>query len=506
MPLGLSMRRRLPRALILLGWAALMAKLLAQEVFPGLWHTRLAGYRAHFSDRPPLTERWLLVRVGDVPVGYSQSRTDFRAENGRERIFMENRTFLRLALLGQPRVLSLAAAAELDGEYRLQRFDLQLESAPYRFRADGRRAAGNRFDVTIETPALKEVFPVAIPDDTVLYSPLGELSLARLSPGRSLRLRVFDPISLSAADLVLQALRRETIELDGERREATLARAEYRGLEIRSWIAPDGGVLRQETPFGWTLEATSPEKALAAARAVRAAPDILAVAAVPIAGGAAPDLDARVLTLRLAGAPGLARHPADLPRQTVVAAGDDMLTLRLVAAPDRPAPDGGLTPEQRARWLAATPFVPSDHPELRGRAAAIAEGAPDPLAAAEALNDWLYRHIRKQPSPGLPSALDVLREREGDCNEHTVLFVALARALGIPARIFVGIAPHEGAFYYHAWPAIYADGWVEMDPTLGRRRVGAAHVALAEGEFEGPMALAGLIGRLRAEVLDASGD
>ncbi len=500
------MRRRLPRALILLLWAALMARLLAQEVFPGFWRTRLAGYRDRFAGGPPLAEQWLRIRVQDTPVGYSHTRIDFRTEDGRDRILVENRTFLHLALLGQTRALAVVSSAELDGEHRLQRFEMQLESAPYRFRAEGRRAAGNRFEIGIETPALRESLSVAIPDDAILYSPLGELALARLAPGRSLRLRVFDPVSLSTADLVLRALRREEIELDGERRAATLVLTEYRGLEIRSWIAPDGRALRQETPFGWTLEAAAPEAALAAARARRAAPEILTLAAVPIAAGAPPDLDARALWVRLSGAPALARHPDFFPRQTVIAREADALTLRLIAAPERLAPEGGLTPEQRRKWLEATPFVPSDHPEIRRQAEAIAGGAHAPLAAAEALNEWLYRHIRKTPSAGLPSALDVLREREGDCNEHTYLFVALARALGIPARIFVGLVPHDGAFYYHAWPAVYADGWIELDPTLGLRRVGAAHIALAEGEFEGQMALAGLIGRLRAEVRDASGD
>ena len=39
----------------------------------------------------------------------------------------------------------------------------------------------------------------------------------------------------------------------------------------------------------------------------------------------------------------------------------------------------------------------------------------------------------------LPSALEVLKTRVGDCNEHTTLYVAMARSLGIPARIAVGL-------------------------------------------------------------------
>ena len=52
----------------------------------------------------------------------------------------------------------------------------------------------------------------------------------------------------------------------------------------------------------------------------------------------------------------------------------------------------------------------------------------------------------------------MLRTKVGDCNEHTALYVAMARALGIPARIAVGLVYIHGAFYYHAWPEVYLDG------------------------------------------------
>ena len=54
----------------------------------------------------------------------------------------------------------------------------------------------------------------------------------------------------------------------------------------------------------------------------------------------------------------------------------------------------------------------------------------------------------------------------GDCNEHTVLFVALARALGLPARTAVGLVYLDGSFYYHAWPEVWLGEWVAVDPDL----------------------------------------
>ena len=81
--------------------------------------------------------------------------------------------------------------------------------------------------------------------------------------------------------------------------------------------------------------------------------------------------------------------------------------------------------------------------------------------AAPARSGWCATSttlLEKKPTVSLPSAREVLRTRVGDCNEHTVLYVAMARALGLPARIAVGLVYLRGAFYYHAWPEVYVDG------------------------------------------------
>ena len=76
------------------------------------------------------------------------------------------------------------------------------------------------------------------------------------------------------------------------------------------------------------------------------------------------------------------------------------------------------------------------------------------------LKDWVYKRNRQEPTVSIPNALEVLQARNGDCNEHTVLFNALARAAGIPAKTVVGVVYLRGAFYYHAWSEVWLGGWV----------------------------------------------
>jgi transglutaminase-like putative cysteine protease len=81
----------------------------------------------------------------------------------------------------------------------------------------------------------------------------------------------------------------------------------------------------------------------------------------------------------------------------------------------------------------------------------------------------------------VPSALDVLSTRRGDCNEHAVLAVALLRAAGVPARMAAGLAYQQGAFYYHAWVEYWQNGWRTMDPTWGQLPADLGHIRLVAG-------------------------
>jgi transglutaminase-like putative cysteine protease len=95
----------------------------------------------------------------------------------------------------------------------------------------------------------------------------------------------------------------------------------------------------------------------------------------------------------------------------------------------------------------------------------------------------------------------VLETRSGDCNERTVLYVALARAAGLPARPVAGLLYRGGRFYYHAWPEVYLGDWVAVDPTLNEFPADAAHVRFVVGGLARQAQLVRLIGSLKLEVL-----
>ncbi len=162
-----------------------------------------------------------------------------------------------------------------------------------------------------------------------------------------------------------------------------------------------------------------------------------------------------------------------------------------------------LRKKEREKHLKATARIQSEHEAIRVLARRIVGPERDPVKVATLLMRWVHRNLRQSYSDNADNALAVLDNRAGDCTEHTLLFVALARAAGLPAREVGGLAYVRGAkpmFGWHAWAEVH-DGqqWVSVDPTWDQVYVDATHIKFSEGNDD--MAWANVAGKLTMKVL-----
>ncbi|PIN78586.1 hypothetical protein COY26_00215 [Candidatus Woesearchaeota archaeon CG_4_10_14_0_2_um_filter_33_10] len=105
----------------------------------------------------------------------------------------------------------------------------------------------------------------------------------------------------------------------------------------------------------------------------------------------------------------------------------------------------------------------------------IAEGEDDLYVIIHNIAEWVSKNIEYNIKYGTSTekASWVLKKRIGTCDEFSSLFIALCRALGIPARYVSGVAysniPGLEGFGNHAWAEVYFPdyGWVPFDPTYG---------------------------------------
>ncbi|MEO8199849.1 MAG: transglutaminase-like domain-containing protein, partial [Gemmatimonadota bacterium] len=88
-----------------------------------------------------------------------------------------------------------------------------------------------------------------------------------------------------------------------------------------------------------------------------------------------------------------------------------------------------------------------------------------------------------------------------DVDGHTLLFVGMARASGIPARTVSGLLLSGDRYYFHSWAEVYLGRWVAVDPTYDEVPADAGRIRLAIGALSRPMELLPLVAGMDAQLL-----
>lgn len=203
----------------------------------------------------------------------------------------------------------------------------------------------------------------------------------------------------------------------------------------------------------------------------------------------------------------------DSERQRFEPAGGELARVTVTARPPAAAVPARDTPLARAgkgadaRDLAPTGSVDADNPEIVALARRIAGDAPGAYAAAVRLNDHVYQLLTTTLGTSHDRASDVLRARTGDCTEHALLTVALARALGIPAREVYGLVYSRmggvHGLYWHDWVEIRSGGeWIALDPTFGQPVADATHIAFSGSDRSDTVGLIAALKVVGVEVRD----
>jgi transglutaminase-like putative cysteine protease len=505
----MTLFRPLPRALtrplailVLAAWVVTMITLLNRSYVrasPANIATDLARYGS--------SAVWRGVYYRGEKIGFTVSQTT-KTEDGFE---LQEDGRLQMLLLGQDTAATIRTTARVDTAFMLRSFDFSLDpgTGPITVKGSLDRP-GERFRLTlaIDSGGGTRTETRELPEAPVLSLNLSRLlANAGLVPGTTHTRTVLDPATLQSAVMTVTVGDRGVVRAMDTVIPAFRVATEFRGLKTTSWVTDTGEVVREESPLGLMTIRESPERARGLAVPDRVQADLLqAAAVVPTMRGRIDEpRDVRRLKLRLDG--------ADVPAEELTGAGQtaDGNVIEIV---DPRSLQPGPRDVSVERYLKPEPLIESDAPEIRAEAEKAVRGAADDRGRAERLTRYVNGLLDKKPTVSLPSAREVLRTKVGDCNEHTALFVAMARSIGMPARIAVGLVFMHGAFYYHAWPEVYiADPstslgarnqgfWMPVDPTLNQYPADATHLRLTRGGLDKQAVVLPLIGRLKMTVLD----
>lgn len=442
------------------------------------------------------SETWMSIRFKGKNIGYSvQSFTGL--ESG---YIVDSKSYLRIKTLGRYQEIRTITSARLSKEMALNSFHFILASGPIRFQLTG-ILNGLDLSITTITSGYKNTSVIKLNEVPRLSTGLMPF-LARqgLEKGQKHKISIFDPSTLSSRWVNVYVEDRVIIPVDGENIETHRIRMDYLDRQLYSWVAADGQVIKEEGLLGFSMIKTTPEKAVENLTGRADLPDVVISTSAPTNVQLKKPRRISYLRAQLEGVR-LIDWELDGGRQkldgnTVTIDREKIDVRDEIMLPQTSLEHRGL--------LRNTLMIQSTHPAIIKAARDIIGDEKSPLNVIDKIVGWVYDNLEKRPTMSFPNALQVLKTKVGDCNEHATLTTALLRAAGIPAQVVVGVLYFEKRFYYHAWVEAYWGKWLAIDPVLGQVPADATHIRFLTGGLDKQSKMVTLIGRLKVNVIETN--
>jgi len=506
-------RRAMVGGAIIAAWLVGLALLVRQEYFrPQI--ERLA----EAATRVTPGAVYYGVMQSNRQVGFASSTIDTAEAS----IGITDYLVADLPVGGKARRASARTNITLSRAFHLIKFDLTIDAEGPPVRAAGRVEGDTVLVLGVGSGTGKTDSQRVALRGPILLPTLVPLAVAlteRPKLGKHYVFPVFDPSTMTPRDVGLD-VRAESLFVVNDSAVFDSSAARWRGVlpdTIRAWQVvaetaggfsgwiDEQGRIVETTQLGFELRRLPYEVAFENWRAdsghvaVSDDRDILettAIAANVRMSTRVSSLELRLSGVSLAGFDLTGPHQRLTGNMLVVSQAPDSALITARRIPYRSDDESASGPE---------PLLQSDDRDILRLARRLRGQDRDPRVVAERLNAWVHDSIAARITFGVPNALQVLKTRAGDCNEHTQLFVALARASGLPARVAAGLAYVNGKFYYHAWPEIFLDDWIAVDPTFGQFPADAAHLRFIVGGLARQTELLRLMGNLKIDVLSVNG-
>jgi len=477
--------------LIVVGlWVALIAILCKDRFVPT--QTDLAD-ALHLSQVE--SEDWFLIRIRGAYAGFGRSR-QYAASDGWT---VRDDLNIALNLQGQVKPIRIVNESTVDDQFRLVSFRLKVSSGVSLFEQKGRMVGRN---LVLEIPKSQGggTKTIKLYEAPRMSRSLGlPLPLTGLEVGNDFRVPIFDPLDGHRWEAEIKVLEKANLDVGGTKKEAWRVRATFRTVEVVMWVDEQGKLLRGLMPLGITVIRSDKDEVAREMRGAGDLPDLAFSAAVPVEGSVPEGGTLRSLRLKVESKSAV-EIPSDDYRQKLEH-GEILLRKEELPESTYSLPNTDAAMEQ---YLKSSIFIKSDNETIIKTARKIVGDEKDPIKAARLITEWVYKNIKKVPTPSVPDAHTVLINKQGDCNDHAVLAASLARAVGLPSQVVVGLVYFDGSFYYHAWVTYWAGKrWFTADPLMNLLPVDPTHLALVYGDVDKHLNVLSFLGQLKFKVVEA---
>jgi len=294
----------------------------------------------------------------------------------------------------------------------------------------------------------------------------------------------------------MQVLRSETLELNGKTHQALVMVENLSYGEVTRWFLENGEELKSENPTLIRFMTSSREEAVKILNGD--GPELLSIGRFG-ADRAIPDADGVVeMKAKLSGIQDQALIKSDGRQTASFDSRKKTVEYHVVARGFEASKSLSLPIKQSeyAKWLESRPGIEVGDPAIQEQAKEIVGSETNACKAAGKIRAWVEANM----TPTLTyaqakSALEVLKTKTGVCTHYSLLYVALARAAGIPARLVSGLSYgeffKEKCFLTHMWAEVYVGEWIPVDPMKHYDWVNATYIKFKDGNLEdvGPFTL-----------------
>lgn len=452
---------------------------------------------AHIDEKGSIgdgSEEWMEIFVKGHKAGYTVTRVK-KVNKGFE---VKEEIFLAVDLMGSAREILSYTTAQVDERFLLNNFEFSLSSGLIKFNVSG-KMEGNNLHLLTGEKGKEETRLIRLPSKPMIGATMTKyFKSSKLKVGESFTFPVFDPISMTTNPAIIKVVAKENIKLDDKVYRAFRLEMNFLGRPLVFWLDEKGVSLKEKGFMGFTLVRSTPYKAKLGLDRPKGI-DFYELSAIKVARKLKNPRELVYLKVLFDQTP--PSLPIECSRQTI---NGRILSIQKETPPFKAfyaIPYSG-NDNKLLNHLKPEMLIQSEDEEIITVAKNIVRKTADPFLAAKMILGWVFENLEKLPVVSIPDAKEILKNRRGDCNEHATILTALLRAVGIPARIVVGLVYKDGKFYYHAWNEAYIDRWISMDATLKQMPVDATHIKLINGGIEEQIRIVEIIGTLKFTILD----
>jgi hypothetical protein len=429
------------------------------------------------------------VSLQGEDVGYMTMHTEAIGDS----LFITQEMEWNLLLMGTSRTVSMSVEARTGKDMNLGYIDMTMSDGTSIINSRAVRT-GNSVETTVNTSGREIPFTSEFEGD---YLPAFiDLAAATMEwePGDERIYPTFDPSTGTVFQATITCESVENVSLMGDTVPAARLLISQQGMRNSVWVYQGQIVREEETGMGMILTRVAPDTD----NTVVPSSDLYEAYAVTSNRVEDPRRTGERSWL-LVGDVDWSQFQLEYPDIQMLSDGP------LVTVTALPPENSVVFPmaevsDELAPYLVADAMIQCDDPMIIAVADSLTQGSVDAWDAVSRISRFVDIGVENVPTVSLPSAVDVLDNMRGDCNEHAILAVALCRAVGIPAVTCAGIVyVDNGVFGYHAWPAVWVGKWVAIDPTFGQPVADATHIILAQGSLDAQYVVNGVLGRLSIE-------